>query len=364
MYEMQSPPGPETVLDGKRYLYFAGTGYFCLHGHPELIEAACEATRRYGLGSATSRTGFGENPPLREVERRAAEFFAAENAFYFVSGYCGNAILAQGLGDEYDLVLVDELSHYSVFDGVLQGHARSTTFAHRDPESLARKLREELKPGERPLVMSDGVFPISGAIPPAVEYLAVVESYGGGVCLDDAHATGVLGENGRGTFEHLGLFGERLYSSGTLSKALGGHGGIIARDREFLDRVRSRSHLFNGASPPPVPAAAATAKALEIVAAHPEIRRRLWDNVAYFKNGLERMGLEVDRTPVPIICLETGNAGEMEHIQRGLMERGIVIAFTREYAGVGKNGALRIAVFSEHTREMLDRLLAELSALV
>ena len=364
MYEMQSPPGPETVLDGKSYLYFAGTGYFCLHGHPEVIAAACEATRRYGLGSATSRHGFGNNPPLVEVERHAADFFASEDAFYFVSGYCGNAILAQGFGDEYDLILVDSASHYSVFDGVLQGRCRSTTFAHCDPADLERKLREELRPGERPLVMSDGVFPISGAIPPAADYAALVEPYGGGVCLDDAHATGILGENGRGTFEHLGLSGERLYFSGTLSKAFGGHGGIIARDREFLDRVRSRSHLFNGASPPPVPAAAATAKALEIVSSHPEIRRRLWDNVAHFKSALEGMGFEVDQTPVPIICLEIGNAEEMDRIQRSLMERGIVIAFTREYAGVGENGALRIALFSEHTREMLDRLLEELSALV
>ena len=364
MYVMQSPPGAETVIDGKRYTYFAGTGYFCLHGHPEVVDACCEAARKYGIGSATSRNGFGDNPALLEVERRAAEFFAAEEAFYFVSGYSSSAIMAQGLGDEFDLFFVDELAHYSVFDGVRQSGKRLVTFRHLDATDLAGKLKSELASGQRPLVICDGIFPVSGAISPVVEYLEVLASYrGSGICLDDAHAVGVLGEHGRGTFEHFGLQGERLYFSGTLSKAFGGHGGIIPGSEKLVERLRSASKIYAGSSPPPAPAAAATAKALEIVSAHPELRTKLRENISKLKAGLRDLGFETDDTPVPIICLALSSAERMERIQAELMERGIVVAYIKSYAGVGKEGAIRIAVFSSHTDAMIDRLLNELRLL-
>ena len=364
MHVMQSPPGAETVIDGKRYTYFAGTGYFCLQGHPEVIEACCQAARKYGIGSATSRDGFGDNPVLLEVESRAAEFFAAEASFYFVSGYCGNALMAQGLGDEFDLYLVDELAHYSVFDGVRQSGKRFAAFRHLDAADLADKLRANLKPGERPLLLSDGVFPVSGAIAPVGEYLEVMSSYpGSGVCLDDAHAVGVLGEHGRGTFEHLGLRGGSLYFSGTMSTAFGGHGGIIPGSEELIGRLRSASKLFVGSSPPPVPAAAATARALEIVRARPELRTKLRANVGRLKAGLRKLGFETDDTPVPIVCLTLGGSGKIERVQAELMERGIVVAYIKSYAGVGKEGAIRIAVFSSHTDAKIDRLLHELRRL-
>lgn len=360
---MQSPPGAETVIDGKRYLYFVGTGYFCLQGHPEVIEAACKATSELGIGSATTRAGYGNNPVLLEVERRAAEFFGTEAAFYYISGYCGNAIMAQCLSDEFDAFVVDELAHYSVFDGVLQGKKSIFTFRHLDPEDLASKLRENLLPGQRPLVFSDGIFAVSGEMPPLHDYLRVLSAYeGAGICLDDAHAVAVIGEKGRGTYEYFGLEGENLYFSGTLSKAIGGLGGIIPGSREFVEGVQEKSHLYSGATPPPVPAAAATAKALQIVSEQPEIRHSLWSNVNKLKKGLQKLGLEVDNSPVPIICLKHGSYTEMERVQKELKNRSIVVAFVKSYAGI--EGALRIAVFSTHTDEMLERLLSELQELL
>ena len=363
MRVMQSPPGAETIIDGRKYLYFAGTGYLGLQGHPEVIRACSEAAARYGISSATSRTGFGNNPALLEVEQKAAEFFGARDAFYYVSGYCGNAIMAQGLSDRFDLFLADELAHYSVFDGILQGGKPIHTFRHLDPEDLSRQLNKQLRPEERPLLISDGIFPVSGAIAPADKYLEVLSGYdGAGICLDDAHSVAVLGEHGRGTFEHFGLSGGNLFFSGTLSKAVGGHGGIIPGTSELLNTIRAKSHLFDGASPPPVPAAAATAKALEIVLSQPELRDKLRANVRILKSGLRKLGLEADDTPVPIICLHHAGWSVMERIQRELERKGIITAFVRSYAGI--EGVLRIAVFATHTEEMIQRLLDEIENLI
>ncbi len=383
---MQSPPGAETIIDGRRYLYFAGTGYLGLQGHPEVIRAACEATQQYGLGSATSRAGFGDTPPTLAVERHAARFFGGEESFYFVSGYVGNQILVAALGDEFDAVLVDEFSHYSVLDAARGSGRPVLAFRHRDPESLAASLQAGLKPHERPLVMSDGVFAALGRIAPVAEYRAVLGRYPGAILLiDDAHAIGVLGDGGRGTYEHAGLLpgslaespvnaavsGQRsasdeprLWFCGTLSKAIGGFGGIIPGTRECIQWLKRSSHYFAGASPPPIPAAAATARAIELVAAQPEMRSRLHQNVRLLKAGLRRLGMEVEDTPVPIIPLVIGDATAMRRIQEELLRRGIAIAYMPSYSGLGSEGALRLALFATHTKAMIQQLLDELARML
>ncbi len=174
---MESPPGAETVIDGQRYLYFGGTGYLGLAAHPEVIEAACEATRRYGIHTATSRTGFGNNPATLEVEQRAAAFFGMKAAFYFNSGYVANHIMVQALASRCDRVFVDEAAHYSVTEAACLAHQPITRFRHRDPEDLARRLKAQLKSGQRPLVMTDGVFPVTGALAPLADYLSVLSDW-------------------------------------------------------------------------------------------------------------------------------------------------------------------------------------------
>jgi len=371
---MQSPPGAETIIDGRPYLYFAGTGYLALQGHPEVVQAACDAVRQYGISSATTRAGFGNVPPMLEVERRAAEFFAAEEAFYYVSGYVGNQIFSTALGERFDGVLVDELSHYSVWEAARLSGRPVIAFRHRDPADLAAKLTAHLKAADRPLVLSDGIFPVLGSIAPVAEYQRVLASYpGAALAIDDAHAVAVLGRYGRGTFEHAGLLteggnrdpdaaggspdGPALLFCGTLSKAVGGFGGIIPGTRQFMGWLKSHSHYFEAASPPPVPAAAATARALQLIMAEPGMRTRLWENAAAVKDGLRRLGLPTDDTPVPIVCLSIGDKTNMQRIQRELIERGIVIAYTSGYSGVGAEGALRLAVFSTHTKAMIEQLL-------
>ena len=381
---MQSPPGAETLIDGRRYLYFVGTGYLGLQGHPEVIRAAAEAVRQYGIGSATSRTGFGDTPPLLEVERLAAKFFGSEKAFYFVSGYLGNEILIRLIGQHIDAVFVDRCSHYCVIEAAHLLGKPVHVFAHRDVDDLAGKLRKELPGGGRPLLMSDGVFAALGSIAPVAQYRQLLREYPQAVMiLDDAHALGVLGDNGRGTFEHAGMYGDGvngelpgrdrlgsvpdlpcLLMCGTLSKAVGGFGGIVPASAAIMEGIRSTSHYYEGASPMPAPVAAATAKALDILLTQPELRTQLHANVRSLKTGLARLGLGTDNSPVPIVSLGVGDAANMRRIQQELAARGIMIAYMAKYSGLGPEGALRLAVFATHTKQQIDRLLDEFARLL
>ena len=382
---MQSPPGAETVIDGRRYLYFSGTGYLGLQGHPEVIRAACRATEQYGIGSATSRGGYGDTPPILEAERQAARLFGMETAFYFMSGYVGNDILARSIASEVDAVFVDECSHYCVHEAASRLAKPLHSFRHADPGDLADKLRTHAPRGARPLVMSDGVFAALGTIAPVAEYFEILRAYpGSSLAIDDAHGLGVLGQNGRGTLEHAGLFergvnvgvpkrepgpassseSPRLFLCGTLSKALGGYGGIIPGSADAIEGMKSASHYFAGASPVPVPVAAASARALQLAIGQPELRTRLWENVGVIRSGLRQMGVAVPDTPAPIISLTLGTAKDMERIHRELAARGILVPYKRTYSGLGPEGALRLAVFATHTAEMIARLLDELRRLM
>ncbi|MGO8691125.1 MAG: aminotransferase class I/II-fold pyridoxal phosphate-dependent enzyme [Thermoguttaceae bacterium] len=372
---IESPPGAETVIDGRRYLYFVGTGYLGLQGHPEVIHAACEAARQYGVGSATTRAGYGTTPPLLAVERLSAQFLDAEAAFHFPSGYAGNQILVAALADAYDAVFLDELSHYCVAEAAQAGGRPVFRFAHCDPPALRKALQTHLKPSERPLVMTDGVFAARGDIAPLAEYRDVLADYAGATLLvDDAHGLGVLGQHGRGTLEEKGvrtIFDPGKNSSdpvicfcGTLSKALGGYGGIIAGSQRWVERLKTASHWYDGASPLPPPLLAASARALELVLAEPQMRLRLRENVQRLRGGLVRLGVPCPQTPSPIICLRLGTAERMRGIQSGLMAEGILIAYMAAYSGLGAEGALRLAVFATHTADMIDRLLDVLGRLI
>jgi len=364
---MESAPGPKTVIDGRAVLYFCGTGYFAFQGHPEIVKAACEAVQKYGIGTATSRSGYGNNPVLLEVEERAARFFESESALYYVSGYLGNAILLQGLAPQYDVIFVDAESHYSVRDGANIANKPIIRFAHCDAEDLERMLRSKLKLSQRPLVICDGIFPVSGEVSPLEDYVRVLDNFDRSIiCVDDAHATGVIGKKGQGTFEYCSVQGEGRYSSGTLSKAFGGHGGIIAGKKDFIELLRTGSQIPYASSAVPAPAAAATAKALEILMEKPEIRRQLWDNVFYAKDAFRKLGFDdIPDNPIPIICLSSKDV-DLEGLQRQLFKRGIAVFYVPggSYSSVPEAGAIRVAIFATHSKDQIDHLVKEMKRLL
>ena len=368
---MQSPPGPETIIDGVRYLYFAGTSYLGLAAHPEVIEAGCEAMRRYGVHSATTRARFGTNPPVLEIERRAAEFFGTEDAFYFGSGYIANHIMVPALAPEVDAVLVDGAAHYCVAEAAWLAGVPVAAFHHRDVDDLARLARER----RRVLVMADAVGPSSGALAPVAEYLRALEGCERALLLlDDAHGFGALGENGRGLFDELGLWqrvnaipaarGVSLFVCGTLAKALGGFGGIVPGTRDFVRRVRASSHYFDGASAPASAVAGATAKALEIVTRDPSLRHRLRENTLRLRAGLRALGLTVPEGATANFGVVAGGAANMRRIHETLKARGILLPYVGAYSGIPPEGVLRFAVFANHSLAQIDRLLEELRTIL
>jgi glycine C-acetyltransferase/8-amino-7-oxononanoate synthase len=378
---MDSPPGARTVINGRWRDYFSGTGYLGLQTHPDLLAAAGNALTRFGLTTATSRGGYGEHPLFAAVEEAAARFWATESAIYYVSGYLGTFLILQGLADDYDCILVDEASHFSVWDAARCTGKPVHPFHHLAADALIVALRG-LRPGARPLVLSDGVFPISGEIAPLPDYLTALREYPGAVvCLDDAHGSGVLGKHGRGTLEHwrddgaVGAPGRpvapdvRIYSAHTLSKAIGGHGGLIAADAAVVRRLNAIP-TPGAASPTPLPAAAASAWALAYLHDHPERRLRLRENVTHARAALRGLGWDLPESPVPILCLHGGNwrggaaAPDLAHIQRELFERDICVAHVTRYSSTPPGGALRVAIFATHRADQIDRLVTELASLL
>ena len=202
---MDSAPGAETVINGRKYIYFGGTGYFGLHGNAEMIQVAIDAINKYGMHSATSRTMFGNNPVLLDAEKKLAGYFETEEALYYVSGYFNGLMMAQGLADQFDLAFVDETAHFSIKDGINSTRKPIVFYKHRDPSDLRSKLKYELKAGQRPLVITDGVFPTFGVIAPVPEIVKELEPYNGILCLGDAQAVGVGGANVSGTNEYFEL---------------------------------------------------------------------------------------------------------------------------------------------------------------
>ena len=360
---MGSALGPRMVIDGREVDYFCGTSYYTLHGDPRVIGAACEATYQYGMGPGTTMA----SPPLLEVEARAAEFFETEDAQYIISGYLGDMLLVQSLSNDCDVVFVDVSSHYSVFDGIRSTGKRIIPFCHLDADNLARSLRDNLRPKQIPLVMSDGVFPVTGAIAPLREYVNVLAPYDGALlCVDDSHAVGVIGEKGQGSLEYCGVQGKNRYLTGTLSKAFGGLGGIIPGSRDLMDKITRNVRIPVGASPPSTASAAASAMGLKILSEHPEMRMQLWSNVAYMRTGLRELGINLPDSPIPIVLVTALPGVDLKRVQQDLENEGVLVAHVPPcgYSDAPNKESLRIAVFSTHTQAQINRLLTLLRKLL
>ncbi|HEY8496291.1 MAG TPA: glycine C-acetyltransferase [Limnochordales bacterium] len=351
------PQGPRAIIDGREVVNLSSNNYLGLANHPRLREAAIKAIEEYGAGTASVRSIAGTMSLHAELERRLAAFKRTEAALVFQSGFTANAGTVAAILGKEDVIISDELNHASIIDGCRLSRAQIKIFPHKDVAAM-RRLLEESRDARRVLVITDGVFSMDGDIAPLPEIVAVAKEYGAIIMVDDAHASGVLGTNGRGTVDHFGLHGQVDIQVGTLSKAIGILGGYVAGSKLLIDYLiqRARPFLFSTSHPPAVTAACLAA--LDILETEPELIQRLWDNARYFREGLADAGFDVSGSETPIIPVIVGEGDKAMRLSDRLFEEG-VFAQGIAYPTVPRGKArVRTIVTAAHTRDDLDQALA------
>ncbi|HML15640.1 MAG TPA: glycine C-acetyltransferase [Bryobacteraceae bacterium] len=353
--ELESPCEPVSKVDGKEVINLASNNYLGLANHPRLVDAEIEGARMYGAGSGAVRTISGTMRVHLELERRIAAFKNVEACVVFQSGFAANAgTVAAILGPE-DHIISDELNHASIIDGCRLSKAKIHVFRHRDAAHAEERLRALKDAAGHKLLITDGVFSMDGDIGALPQLTALAEQYGAIMMVDDAHASGVLGRNGRGTVDHFKLHGRVDIQVGTLSKAVGVLGGYVCGSRDLIEFLyhRARPFLFSTSHPPAV--AAACMAAFDILEQEPERIERLWANTRLFQDGLQENGLSTGASETPITPIMVGEASAAHAFSRALFEEG-VFATSIGYPTVPEGKArIRAIVTSAHTKETLER---------
>jgi glycine C-acetyltransferase len=354
---LQSASAAESQFDGKQAINLASNNYLGLTTHPKLCAAAIAATEKYGVGSGAVRTISGTMSIHMELEERIAAFKHTEACVVFQSGFAANAGTVSAILTPEDHIVSDELNHASIIDGCRLSRAKIHVFPHKDA-AAAEKILSDLDdiPG-RKLVITDGVFSMDGDIGALPGLTEAAERHGAIMMVDDAHASGVLGRNGRGTVDHFGLHGRVQVQVGTLSKAIGVLGGYVCGSRDLIEFLyhRARPFLFSTSHPPGV--AAACLAAFDVLEQEPERIDALWDNTRYFKQGLIDAGFRTGISETPITPVIVGEAATAHQLSRELFAEG-VLATGIGFPTVPKGKArVRTIVTATHTREELDRAL-------
>jgi glycine C-acetyltransferase len=354
---LQSESAAHSRFDGKEVINLASNNYLGLTTHPKLREAALEAVRKFGVGSGAVRTISGTMSLHLELEERIAAFKHAKACVVFQSGFAANAgTVAAILGPE-DHIISDELNHASIIDGCRLSRAKIHVFPHKDTLAAENILTELDRAAGRKLLISDGVFSMDGDIGTLPGLTAAAEKHGAIMMVDDAHSSGVLGRNGRGTIDHFGLHGRVQVQVGTLSKAIGVLGGYVCGSRDLIEFLyhRARPFLFSTSHPPAV--AAACLAAFDVLEQEPERIQNLWNNTKYFKAGLTSSGFDTGMSETPITPVMVGEPKLAHELSRLLFEEG-VLATGIGFPTVPKGKArVRTIVTATHTREELDRAL-------
>ncbi|HEY3860878.1 MAG TPA: pyridoxal phosphate-dependent aminotransferase family protein [Verrucomicrobiae bacterium] len=344
---------------GRRLSYFAGCDYFRLSSHPSVLQALKDGLDRDGLNVAASRMTTGNHPLFTRLEKALADFFGAPAALLAATGYAGNLIAMQALREDFSHILMDERAHLSLRDAARFFSGPVLEFPHRSPAGLTRQLRR-LRGKSKPLVLTDGLFSRDGEVAPLAEYVKALPS-GGMILLDDAHAAGLLGARGQGTVEYAMVPRRRIIQTVTLSKAFGCYGGAILCEAGLRKKLMEASALFAGSTPLPLPLGHAALKAMELLRSDPGLRCRMSHNVNYIKTALRAGGMDLARTPAPIVPIVPRGPAEIAKTRRHLLAHGVFPSFIR-YPGGPAGGYFRFVVSSEHSQKQLDDLLAALRA--
>lgn len=356
---------PVCTYDGKQVINIASNNYLGLTTHPKLREAALAATKEYGVGSGAVRTVAGTMRIHMELEEKIARFKNVEACVVFQSGFAANAGTVSAILGKEDFIISDELNHASIIDGARLSRAKILVFRHKDIAHAEEQLASVKDQPGRKLLITDGVFSMDGDIGPLPALCDLAEKYNAIMMVDDAHASGVLGRNGRGTIDHFKVHGRVDVQVGTLSKAIGALGGYVCGSRDLIEFLyhRARPFLFSTSHPPSV--AATCIAAFEVLENEPELIEKLWENTRFFKKELGTLGFNIggkntpaSETPItPIIVGEGRLAMEFsrELFKEGVMATGIAFPTVPE----GK-ARIRTIMTAAHTRDELDQALSVL----
>ncbi|GIV81866.1 MAG: 2-amino-3-ketobutyrate CoA ligase [Anaerolineae bacterium] len=350
---LDSPQGAWLVVDGKRVLNFSSNNYLGLANHPKLIAAAKQAMDRYGVGPAAVRTIAGTMSLHVELERRLAAFKGVEAAITFQSGFTANLATIPALVGRGDVIFSDRLNHASIIDGCRLSRAQIVAYEHCDPDDLRRQIKATSEYGRR-LIVTDGVFSMDGDIAPLPELYEIAAEHDILLMVDDAHGEGVLGRGGRGIVDHFDLHGKVDIEVGTLSKAFGVVGGVVAGKQVIVDWLRQRGRPFLFSSAMTVPDVAACLAAVDLLEESTELVDRLWQNAEYFKSGMQALGFDTGRTQTPIVPVMLGEAPLAQQFSKRLFEEG-VFAMAIGYPTVPQGQArIRVMNSATHSRDDLD----------
>lgn len=353
---LNSPQGSWLDVDGKEELNFCSNNYLGLANHPEITEAAKNAIDQFGVGPGAVRTIAGTMGLHIELEKRLAAFKGVDDVITFQSGFNANIGAIPALVGKEDVIYSDELNHASIIDGCRLSRAKVLRFAHCDPEDLSRVIKENADQGyRRSLIITDGVFSMDGDVAPLDELYEIADANNFLLMVDDAHGEGVLGEGGRGIVDHYGLHGKVDIEVGTLSKAFGVVGGLVAGKRVIIEWLRQRGRPFLFSSAMTLPDVAACIAAVDLLEGSTELVDRLWKNTAYFKEKMKQLGFDTGKSTTPITPIMLGEAQLAQSFSKRLFDQG-VFAMAIGFPTVPRGAArIRVMISAAHSMDDLDR---------
>ena len=350
-----SAQGARLTVDGKNVLNFCSNNYLGLANHPRLVKAAQEIMNRYGVGPAAVRSIAGTLDLHLELEKRLAAFKGVESTITFQSGFCANLATIPALVGKEDIIYSDELNHASIIDGCRLSGATVLRYSHSSPAALEAAVQTNIARYRRSLIITDGVFSMDGDIAPLDEIYKIAKTYDILLMVDDAHGEGVLGRGGRGIVDHFNLHGKVDVEIGTLSKAFGVVGGVVAGNPLIVEwlRQRGRPFLFSSAVTPAD--AAATLAAVDLLEESTELVDRLWENTNYFKAEMKRLGFDTGQSVTPITPIMLGEAPLAQQFSKALFDEG-VFAMSIGFPTVPKGKArIRVMISAAHSKDDLDQ---------
>jgi glycine C-acetyltransferase len=350
-----SAQGAWLVVDGKNVLNFCSNNYLGLANHPKIVEAAREATKKYGVGPAAVRSIAGTTDLHVQLEGRLATFKGAEDVITFQSGFTANLGTIAALVGKEDVIFSDRLNHASIIDGCRLSGARIVAYEHNDPSALEDAIKENASSYRRALIVTDGVFSMDGDIAPLPALYEVAKKYDILFMVDDAHGEGVLGKGGRGIVDHFGLHGKVDIEVGTMSKAFGVVGGIVAGDKVIIEWLRQRGRPFLFSSAVTAPDAAACLAAVDLLEESTELVDKLWSNARYFKGEMKKLGFDTGVSETPITPIMLSEAPLAQQFSRELFEEG-VFAMSIGFPTVPKGKArIRVMISAAHDNDDLGK---------